>query len=935
MLEATKNRIIKDLIFEIENTTTSQSFEIIGNELISNLIGEKLIHHGVNKDGQHVGYTVDSFSSSSSVVAEYSTDKTYFNKKSSGQSHTYEKIEKDIAHAIKHNSTDTLKNIYLLSSQCEPPSFRSDFNETQIFLSEGERVIFFDAREIAKLIYDQSIRNHGYATFFKEYFPIFSLNLDKYEYYGILPPLCENHVSEPNILNAIDNHFKNGNNICILHGFSGSGKTQAVIDYIRSNSKNFENYIWVTGEDLSKSASCSSIKRTRGGTAINIIGMFKSSKTILVIDNMQDTDYKAMLSELSGGFNIGSIVLATSQISKPGDKNCLTIPSFSNSVACQIIGENSNCDNDLLSDILRYFNSSPLILSLIRTMIELQNTPRQEIYNDVLDDFNNLPDDNGKSVIQRIFKNLDTTTTKALKMIANSGSTTHDLHFLHQFITIFSCIKLQQLSILMTTNTPNIVKIHDLVYLSMQDNDNLEEVTIAIANCIEKRKGEMTPSILRQIHLCHRQLLQVVGSASNSLNWLTYALFQIEGEHKKELSDSIRSIHLTSQLSLAAVMCIIEAKEIYAYSINGQEEASSYFNECAEIYKTILEESTDDDIKAELLHHRGKALRRCREYDNAYQCFLKVLELKPNWHATYGQIIALGVKNDVDVKLKEAGEVYMRKLLEEMLKDTSNVPLRISLAAIAKLRSYHNVSTPLLQDSEKVNKLADIIRMATIDGLDQIYESFLAFTSIFRRYHDDIRIKLTKDILKRIPISSDTIDKEQWINACEAFVNIAIEAKNKDDTKFFEQLLSIVLELADKISLNNCLNPFKTRAISKSYTVCGEYQKALDLIFKVPEDNVDYWLLYEKTNAQCGLGEFKEALISIDKTIELAQKDRNTDKWIYTYYDKRSSCNEKLGDITAALNDIDTALNQCDVDTDKQKLLERRDLLSKQLGIDT
>lgn len=119
--------------------------------MISILEGKDLLHHGINKDHKPSGYTVDTCSSDSSIIAEY-------------------------------------------------------FNQTDIFLNNREKIEIYDSHRIAKTIYQQSIENPSYADFYKDFFSDFSQEIDSWEYYGKMPVQCENFYSEPAVLETIDNH---------------------------------------------------------------------------------------------------------------------------------------------------------------------------------------------------------------------------------------------------------------------------------------------------------------------------------------------------------------------------------------------------------------------------------------------------------------------------------------------------------------------------------------------------------------------------------------------------------------------------------------------------------------------------------------------------------------------------------------------------------
>ncbi|MEZ5589192.1 MAG: hypothetical protein R3F53_00130 [Gammaproteobacteria bacterium] len=219
MHEHIKKRIIKDLMSEIFCLSATE-LELVGHNVVGILEDNRMIHHGINKDYKPVGHTVDSFSEDSMVVAEYSTEQAYFGNRDYS---SFTKIEKDIQHALNHRMPQEPDKIYLISNQEEPPSFRAEFNATPIGQSHGGKLVFLDARELAKEVYQQSINNPDCAAFYRQYFPGFSQNLDNYEYYGKLPAPCDGHICDQGINDALARYF-NAKPVCVLHGVSGSGK---------------------------------------------------------------------------------------------------------------------------------------------------------------------------------------------------------------------------------------------------------------------------------------------------------------------------------------------------------------------------------------------------------------------------------------------------------------------------------------------------------------------------------------------------------------------------------------------------------------------------------------------------------------------------------------------------------------------------------------
>ncbi|MFZ2171291.1 MAG: tetratricopeptide repeat protein, partial [Methylococcaceae bacterium] len=663
MFELVKKRIIKNLIEEI-GCLDATDLELVGHSVISIIESKRMIHHGINKDYKPSGYTVDSFSDDSTIVGEYSTIKDYFEDETPKATPTYGKINNDIAHAIAHKKPDGPDKIYLIANQEEPPSFRSKFNSTPQSQSHRKRIIIYDARELAKIIYDQSISNTTNAGFYKQFFPGFSQDLDNYEYYGKVPARCEQHISDAGMLDVIFHHYKHGQNICVLHGLSGSGKTQAAIDFIHHKGKGFENYIWISGEDWKPDTSLSAIQRTRGGTPINVPGLFNSSKTILVIDSIERSLEASQFTELSVGFGKGGFVLATSQVATPGSAMYLAIPKLSKESALQILGEDPESVSETCKEFVKACSFSPLILSTTRKIVELEGIARDEFYKEVLNDPEAISGSDGVSIMRKILAKLEPGTRQALGKIASSGLSVHDLNFLRYFLGINACINLQKLSFLMPANIPGVMKVHDLVCVATQDDMNSTALAEAIENYIGKDNGAMTPSVFRQIHLGYRQIHdEHIRRGDRDPDWLTYALLQVEGEMKQDIHKQIHAKEITPDLNLASVMSIIDAKEVHSYTITDSDERRKYYNQCSEIFENALSKAIGEDVKSELLHHRGKALRRSGQYEEALGCFTQLLELKPEWHATYGQIAHLGTQKGVDGRIKAKGEESMCTLM--------------------------------------------------------------------------------------------------------------------------------------------------------------------------------------------------------------------------------------------------------------------------------
>ncbi|WP_419810232.1 hypothetical protein [Bacterioplanoides sp.] len=931
MFEHIKKRITKNLIDEI-NCLDAVALELIGHNLISIQESRKMIHHGVNKDYKPSGYTVDSFSEDSTVVGEYSTEKSYFNYQGTKDKPVYEKIDKDVYHAISHKSPDGPEIIYLICSQEEPPSFRAIFNKTEVANKYASRIKILDSREIAKTIYEQSIQNPSSADFYKAFFPGFSQDLDNYEYYGKVPARCDNHIRAEDILELIARHFENNKNICVIHGVSGSGKTQLAIDFIHHAGKSFDNYIWISGDDWVIGNPLSSIQRSRGGVPINISGLFNTSKTILVIDNINSTIKEESFKELSQGFDKGGVVLITSQKSSPNSDIYFPVPRYSSSLALKILGLPEKKASNKCLQFINACSFSPLILSMTRTLSNMEGVEKEDIYDEVLNDPEVLKNDDGISVMQKILGKLGSREHDALKEIASFGCNAHDINFLRYAIGIIPCNNLQHLSILMPANTTGILRIHDLVSIAVREEIRTSETASKVNDYIDKYKGEMTPSILREIHLSYPVILQEhTKRDKNTVDWLTYALLQINNQHKQEIHELLHNREIDVNSPLPLIMCIIDAKEAHSYTIESHHERKAYYRNCVEAYDRAEGETTDSDIKAEFLHHKAKALRRSGNHDDALSCCLQLIELKPDWHATYAQIAHLGIQYGVPDSVKEHGEKAMVHLIEEILHGSSKIPLRVSLSIISKLRSYKDLIQKLSNSPDKIRSLSDVIALSALEGLDQFYEAFVSFTSIFGYQHSDICVNLVQTFPEMLSTPPEQVERKQWVSACEALTNTAIAAGRMNKIEMSTQLSNSSVMFADEISKKETLTSFAARAVAKSFIIACNYTDALKAIDKVPEDKVDHWLLYRKAEALLGNNDNEDALEVAKESLNKAENDKYAQTRLSIYHELISKCHEALGCIKYALDESQIALEKCQDSKYQSDLLERVEFLANAL----
>lgn len=921
--EHVKKRIVNGLIDEIVAIGATE-LELVGHAVIELLEAKKLVHHGLNKDYRPVGYTVDTFSQDGSTVGEYSAEKGYFEDSSKpGDPPKFKKIEGDIDHALTHGSPNS---IYLIASQEEPESFRGKFRSTDRGKAYADVVKILDARELAKHIYDFSVDNPESAGFFSDFFPEFAQNLQNYEYYGRVPGICENHHTEEAILSAVRSHYAKGSNVCVLYGLSGSGKTQAAIDFVHKEATAFENYVWIAGDDWKKDTPLSSIQRSRGGVPFNVAGTFNSSRTLLVIDSLERTADAKAFGELQQGFGRGGVVLVTSQLNAPGNADYVVIPPLSSGSAAKVLGEDPANLSQAAAAFVDACRFSPLILATTRSIAAMGDIAKDDLYREILGDPHALSQGDGTSIMKSLLKRLQPNTQAALVKIADSGSNVHDSRFLAHFLGQNERVNLQRLAILQPATAPGVLKVHDLICEAVCDKPESKLIADAVEEYVRRFSGEMMPTVIREVHLTVEQLLVAnTLRGARTPDWLQYALLQTGGA-KQPWAVDLHALAITTGSSLSEVLCIIDGKEGHAYGIEDQADRQEYYKACAAEYQHAIEAGVNEEVRAELLHHRGKTLRRCGMLEEARAAFLELLNIRSGWHATYGQIAHLGTQKEASAQMKSEGEDAMRWLVEKMLADVSSVPLRVSLAAITRLRSYRGVAEYLSADRERVERIAEAIAMSALEGLDQFYEAYLSFTTVFGYHHVQVCVALAEALPEILATPPDAVEPRQWVSACESLTNTAIAAGRMGKGDLEARINKAAATFADAIDAGDVVTPFAARAIAKAFNSAGMPQKALDRIAKVAFDKVDHWLLYQKSKAQLLLGNL-DALQTAELALGSAKADPKASERLAIYFDQVSQCAEKQQNLPLANSYSQEAIAHCKDERYLQELKKRQQAL--------
>ena len=114
--------------------------------------------------------------------------------------------------------------------------------------------------------------------------------------------------------------------------------------------------------------------------------------------------------------------------------------------------------------------------------------------------------------------------------------------------------------------------------------------------------------------------------------------------------------------------------------------------------------------------------------------------------------------------------------------------------------------------------------------------------------------------------------------------------------------------------------------MAKAFIIAGAPNQALEVIDRIPPNDMNHWILYRKAEAQLALG-LPLALDTAQEALREASRDERAQKLISSYHDQLSQCLERSGDLPAALQQAQLALENSEDEKYRQALETRLEKL--------
>ena len=877
-------------------------FEQVGHHLVSTLEGKLLIHRGLNASAKPVGYTVDTFDGSRTIVAEYSTEVNYF-------SDPYTKIRTDAAHA-RGQAADLIK-LYLLSNQDCPESHWEDAGNAAkaavAATGAGKTnattvtVELFDARRVAETIYDQVVAKTVLYGVFVEFLPSLEAVWRDFQFACNLPPIPSDYVGDQKREDGLMAALLS-DPVVVVHGISGIGKSYLIRNVVSHLQADYENILWLTGDDLGRSPSFSAVRVERLGTAFNLTGQFNATKTLLVVDSWEEQLARNRFVELEPGLASGSRLLVSSQLAPGNGVRRFPIVDTDHECATQILTwalPVEAVDSRAADTIVQLSGGHPLLMSIIRDMIANGDTTMRDVALSA-QEWTNFEDDREHRILERVLGAHAVSVQGELVAIKWLGTKTLDNELAKQLIGFEGVRKLRKRSLLHDHGF-GLLRMHDLVSLCLRnwqgipDEETLRESFLGFfADRLEIADFHFQ----RALHTCSEKIVILCGNGS-AVPDMPHYLYLLLDLFKKD-------IRLVSELSdkdlrdctddRVALQCIFEAREVWRHMNPGDRHAVELDEMTVAQVQALQDLSLTDLTKHVLFHHQGKAYRRLKRELDAVQSFKKALELCPEAMHTHLQL-ARHTKDDEKA-------AHLRAIIKAYNDKPESVAITVVLEAV--VQTARSDISSVMEQNDFLKFAVDVICASQAEGYGQPFEALGSVSRMLWYRTPDALVTLAGRLSLPPDDSLARIDPKTVFGVAETMKNVAKALREQKHETKSNEWMRLAEPYYNRITTQN---GFQATMVSEYWVLRGDAPRALSILSGVQntpkERNAHYY--HRRAQAHSLNGDEPLALADIDRALGGAE-----DRYLAAFLDCKAEILLKAGDRPAAKATWQEALRHCD-----------------------
>lgn len=864
MNEIKKRGYIIRIINELENLNAT-SFEQLCHHLLEITLKSKLIYRGTTVSGAPTGYTTDTYNSDLSIIAEYSTDKTYFSSKK------FSKPLSDVDHALSESTK--LKSLYLYSSRtANNKELTNLIKEVTTKLINEKRtnitLEIYDARRIAMELVEL-LKFIDYSSDLVIHFPALEQIIDEHSMTNSLPEVKAGYLKrdeESIALSILDSH-----NLLFLYGISGIGKTDlavSIADQLKVKHM-FDVIVWVEGREINSVESLSCLEIERVQSKQNILGLIKRKRVLLVIDGL-DSNVDEIIPILLKENNNDSKIIITSQknSSLQSLEGKIHIDFLDDTLAKCILNHNvpKECPIPIFLKIKEAIGCHPLLLEIINKGVQYDGITWKDIEEETL----NLPnheDTHGQIFFKRLLQSHFQAIQNEMKVIKWLDGQTFNKMLLQKLISKLGINKLLKLSFLKDYKGLN-YKMHDLVFscIRMQyiELDRTKEYYTKLSSYFSENINIKDFQYYNALHV-HKNLIRKLVLESNMNFELVPTFLTLDGLKLSDYENILYRINIdelqekrsVEQIDRFKISSYIECVENIHRIIKAGNptEAQAYASDKTPVLKKLLEIShNNNELKYEVMHHLGKFYTFIKAYDLAKECFYSVIR---NTNDSYHSKLQLA-KFSSGVDIEEA-KSYLRDIFLAFEEDPSKVSISVVLAAFNELKktAYYELTNQFLLDG---NLFETAIMYSSVWGYSQPFQVMTEVGKTISYQQPERYIK----IVKHLPEESRELKSESelfYLGQIYKELGKCYPTDSKESISSF----SLANTYFERIPTDNS---YYCTMIGELYILMKFYDNAIEVLNKVVTTKRNHFWYQRLSQAYQGKEEYNDALVFIEKAIE-------------------------------------------------------------------
>ncbi len=791
-----RRRIIIDL-----QGLSGARFERFGYPLIDKIcVSTVMLPRGLNPEGAPVKTVIDNISADTSVAAQYSSEASYFAGDAHKPKADYSKVR------ARHPSA---KTIHLLSNDVAPVNFTGFLEWVKNrSATDGVKVETWDAMRIADFLIDQ-LHDEPFCNTISEFMRCIEIFRSEYAFSQLLPRLRPEYVRRPE--EADLRELIEQQRITIVHGLSGTGKSDLCCAVAWGLKPKFEAVAWLDARDLKRVEDLGSISLHRFGAPQSLLGFLQRQRVLLVLDNVESS---LELRSFDAWLQNGSRILITQKTSELGG---LKLEGMRPEEAREILlNGNEPCPEAIFDRIFQSTGGHALTLSLVGRLSRRYGWA--ELNSDTLE-IGNLYDPSSRDNLrQRVLGRVEALVSTELDFLRWSGTADLDRALVSHVLGVGSVANLNDLNLL-TRSTDDVVSFHEIIanFANSTSADGTRATnfkTMFIAYLQRSALPKQAPffaCVHRHIALINR----LIGEGEKAPA-LLYSAFSandpgnVAQQCVKDPAGFVSEImdghpHVPMKLRCLTVVEAMERE--YLRLITSQKDAAKEFAlHSVATFDELLSKPMEQDDQALLLHHKAKALNRADKRDEAEKLYRDILAGPKPLNQSRLQLARILERRDEGAKAAD----LIREVLRIARTDPESVPTTIVLEVFGTLR--HGSLLPFRD--EFAREFSDIavthLEKTITTGFEQPYFALASLASFWSENDAAQLLRLFKEL--PVPPASLLRNDSGRAAVAEVYLHVA-ELLQSDVPDTADSLRSQVIEEMMKVRSNSFYDHLRVRAL--------------------------------------------------------------------------------------------------------------------------